>query len=57
MMENNWVQTSLLLGATVGVGVSGWLPLIHPAIHLLVAVYIGVCAMWIGTNARGTNGW
>jgi hypothetical protein len=57
MMANKWVQAALLLGVAVGVWIGGWLPLIHPALHLVVPITIGFLAMWVGANARGTDGW
>lgn len=57
MMKNKWVQASLLLGVAVGVFVGGLLPIINPMINVLVYGITGIWALYIASNARGTDGW
>lgn len=57
MMGNKWMQAGILFGVAMGIWLGGWLVLIHPAIHLVIGPIIGIGAMWIGANARGTDGW
>lgn len=56
MMRNKWVQGAILLGVAVGIWIGGWLPLIHPALHIVASPVIGMGALWICANARGTDG-
>lgn len=59
MMTNKWVQAAILFGVALGIWVGGWLPLIWPGvpIHLFIPIPVGLLSMWIGGNARGTDGW
>lgn len=57
MMGNKWVQAAMLLGVAAGIWVGGWLSLLNPLACLVAPVPVGLLAMWIGANARGTDGW
>lgn len=57
MMANKWVQAGLTLGIAVGFFVSTFLSLVHPLAPIAGAAIAGALSMWIGGNARGTDGW
>lgn len=57
MMANKWVQAGLTLGIAVGLFVGGPLSLIHPLAPFVCGMVIGLLSMWVGGNARGTDGW
>lgn len=57
MMGNKWVQAGLTLGAAVGLFVGAFLSAAHPLAPLVCAILIGFVSMWIGSSARGTDGW
>ena len=57
MMSNKWCQATVLLGVCIGCWFGVILSFIHVYIPLFLAVGAGFASMWIGANARGTDGW
>jgi xanthosine utilization system XapX-like protein len=57
MMTNKWVQAGLTLGMSIGLFVGAFLSMAHPLAPIVCSVLVGLLSIWIGGNARGTDGW
>ena len=57
MMANKWVLAGLTLGAAVGLFIGGFLSIANEFAPIVASGIVGLFSMWIGANARGTDGW
>lgn len=58
MMGNKWMQGGILYGIGLGLFIGPVLTLVFsPFVSIIVGWCVMAIALWIGGNARGTDGW
>lgn len=57
MINNQWVQSALLMGITLGLFIGSILTLLNPYVTIGAALGFCIATIFLTARVRGTDGW